>query len=101
MALVLADNSALLYPPPTEAGPSRPNPNIYRPFQLLDSQFEARLKAAVAEEEQRLEAAGGSGLNGELSVRRPELTTDPPSLVSALTKALCCGLKHTDYDLTH
>lgn len=40
----------LLYPPPEgEDSSSRPSPNFYRPFQLLDSRFEARLKELVEE----------------------------------------------------
>jgi hypothetical protein len=56
----------LLYPPPKNTATPPPTPNFYRPFQLLDAQFEARLKAVVAEEEARLSAAGGAGVNGEL-----------------------------------
>jgi len=58
------DDSALLYPPPKATSTSKPNPNFYRPFQLLDNQFEARLKAVVEEEEERLASVGGKGLNG-------------------------------------
>lgn len=59
------DISALLYPPPKASSTSKPSPNFYRPFQLLDNQFEARLKAVVEEEENRLTVAGGAGLNGK------------------------------------
>lgn len=60
----------LLYPPPTSAsGPSRPKPNVYSPFGLLDSRLEESLKQMVQEEEEKLEAAGGQGLNGEICTK--------------------------------
>lgn len=56
----------LLYPPPTsEAGPSKPKPNVYNPFGLLDSRLEAALKQMVQEHEEQAEAATGEGLNGQ------------------------------------
>ncbi|KAL1412483.1 RNA polymerase II transcription factor B subunit 4 [Vanrija albida] len=67
-----AGKAVLLYPPPEgETEASRPNPNFYRPFQLLDSRFEERLKELA-----------------EVPVATEQLN-EPPSLVSALTKALC------------
>lgn len=55
----------LLYPPPAnEAGPSKPRPNTYLPFQLLDSRLEHSLRGMAAEEEERARGADGSGLNG-------------------------------------
>ncbi|WRT70912.1 uncharacterized protein IL334_007911 [Kwoniella shivajii] len=74
-----AGRAKLLYPPPPNAvaGPSKPRPNSYHPFQLLDSRIEQGLKEMAAEEQERLENGNVKSLN------------EPPSMVSALTKALC------------
>lgn len=73
------DRSVLLYPPPDgNAKPSRPNPNFYQPFKAVDSGFEQRVKEVVEKENERLSAGDGKVLD------------QPPALVSALTKALCC-----------
>lgn len=58
--------SVLLYPLPDEVASSKPRPNFYRPFQMLDSRFEEQLKAVVRAEEERLDMTEGKGLNGEL-----------------------------------
>jgi hypothetical protein len=59
----------LLYPPPAnEAGPSKPRPNTYLPFQLLDSRLEHSLRQMAAEEEERARETDGNGLNGGLWV---------------------------------
>ncbi|WWC92533.1 uncharacterized protein L201_007492 [Kwoniella dendrophila CBS 6074] len=74
-----AGRAKLLYPPPPNAvaGPSKPRPNTYHPFQLLDSRIEEGLKEMAAEEQDRLEHGDMKTLN------------QPPAMVSALTKALC------------
>ncbi|WWC64990.1 uncharacterized protein I303_107604 [Kwoniella dejecticola CBS 10117] len=74
-----AGRAKLLYPPPPNAvaGPSKPRPNSYLPFQLLDSRIEEGLKEMAAEERDRLENGDIKSLN------------QPPAMVSALTKALC------------
>lgn len=60
-----AGTAVLLYPQPGES--SQPQPNFYRPFQLLDTRFEEQLKAVVAAEEERLSETEGKGLNGSLA----------------------------------
>ncbi|KAK8850730.1 hypothetical protein IAR55_004650 [Kwoniella newhampshirensis] len=74
-----AGRAKLLYPPPPSAvaGPSKPRPNAYRPFQLLDLRIEEGLREMISEEEARLR-------NGDLS-----RLNEPSAMVSALTKALC------------
>ncbi|WVW80661.1 hypothetical protein I302_102647 [Kwoniella bestiolae CBS 10118] len=74
-----AGRAKLLYPPPSNAvaGPSKPRPNTYLPFQLLDSRIEQGLKEMAAEEQDRLANGDVNSLN------------QPPAMVSALTKALC------------
>jgi len=41
-------------------------PNMYHPFRILDTSFEAGLKSMIQEEQGRLEDQGAEGLNGEL-----------------------------------
>ncbi|WWD20896.1 hypothetical protein CI109_105374 [Kwoniella shandongensis] len=74
-----AGRAKLLYPPPPSAvaGPSKPRPNSYRPFQLLDSRIEEGLREMISEEEDRLQSGDTAKLN------------EPSAMVSALTKALC------------
>ncbi|WVQ95409.1 hypothetical protein IAU59_002506 [Kwoniella sp. CBS 9459] len=74
-----AGRAKLLYPPPpsAEAGPSKPKPNSYQPFQLLDTRIEQGLREMAAEEAARLEGNDVSSVN------------EPTAMVSALTKALC------------
>ncbi|KAK6906428.1 hypothetical protein I203_100413 [Kwoniella mangroviensis CBS 8507] len=74
-----AGRAKLLYPPPSNAiaGPSKPRPNTYHPFQLLDTRIEEGLKEMAEEEQRRIENGHIKSLN------------QPPAMVSALTKALC------------
>lgn len=51
---------------------------MYRPFQVLDERIEEGLKEVVREEQQKLDTEG------------PGFINEPPAMVSALTKALCC-----------
>lgn len=51
---------------------------MYRPFQILDQGIEEGLKEVVREEEGKLNTEGAGFIN------------QPPAMVSALTKALCC-----------
>lgn len=57
---------------------AKPNANMYRPFQVLDERIEEGLKEVVREEERKLNTEG------------PGFINEPPAMVSALTKALCC-----------
>lgn len=57
----------LLYPAPgSEAGPSKPRPNLYLPFQLLDNSLESSIKQMIQEEQDRVDGDEKSSLNGGL-----------------------------------
>lgn len=73
----------MIYPPSNDKLRQRgeggkPNANVYRPFQVLDERIEEGLKEVVREEQQELDTEG------------PGFINEPPAMVSALTKALCC-----------
>ncbi|RSH87123.1 RNA polymerase II transcription factor B subunit 4 [Saitozyma podzolica] len=107
----------LLYPPPAnEAGPSKPRPNTYLPFQLLDSRLEHSLRQMAAEEEERARETDGNGLNGGLwvgfthhSLINLRMTAQHGDdrvvdalLISALAKALCyINRQHPESTATH
>lgn len=78
-----AGKATLIYPPSNDrlrqrGEGAKPNANVYRPFQVLDERIEEGLKEAVREEQQKLDTEG------------PGFINEPPAMVSALTKALCC-----------
>ncbi|RXK37019.1 hypothetical protein M231_05726 [Tremella mesenterica] len=75
---VSAGKSRLLFPAPstTRDDTNTPSGNVYEPFRLLDSGLEQGLRGMMSEEGVR----EGKGLN------------EPPALVAAMTKALCCEL---------
>lgn len=78
-----AGKAELIYPPSNEkirqrGEGAKPSANMYRPFQILDQGIEEGLKEVVREEEGKLNTEGAGFIN------------QPPAMVSALTKALCC-----------
>ena len=56
-------SSKLLYPMEQHAEVIQPN--MYHPFRILDTSFEAGLKSMIQEEQGRLENQGAESLNGE------------------------------------
>lgn len=61
----------MLYPPPYESGSSsKPLPNSYEPFRILDTRMEEGLRGMAEEERVRMEESEGQGVNGETYLSR-------------------------------
>lgn len=62
----------MLYPPPYDSeSSSKPLPNSYEPFRILDERIEESLRSMAEEERIRMEESEGQGLNGMSCVPEP------------------------------
>jgi transcription initiation factor TFIIH subunit 3 len=92
----------MLYPPSfadeDQDGPAKSRSNSYEPFRMLDTRIEEGLRSMAEDEQRRMAETDAQGINGTFtSFSDPYLQadqTDPPAIVSALTKALCRMSSH-------
>lgn len=98
-----AGKSKLLYPTAeteaTEEGGG--NANVYHPFGMLNGGLERGFKEMIREENERIDNDDGEGLNGMSiyflfdCIVCSLIASEPPAIVSAMTKALCYINRHS------